>query len=83
MAILITNPVENEDEKAFAKWFIEELPSDFDVIKSTYWAVNDKQSSVANGVVQMSNNYGVLLEKILDVVFNISPFHFSRLTQFN
>jgi len=76
MAILITNPVEKKDEKEFAKWFIEELPRDFDIIKSTYWAVNDKQSSVANGVVQMSNNYGVLQEKILDVVFNISPFSF-------
>ncbi|HOM05390.1 MAG TPA: 23S rRNA (uracil(1939)-C(5))-methyltransferase RlmD [Candidatus Kapabacteria bacterium] len=76
MAILITNPVEKADEESFAKWFVNELPLDFDAIKTTYWAINDRQSSVATGIIQMSNNYDVLQEKILDVVFNISPFSF-------
>lgn len=76
MAILVTNKPKNKDEEEFAKWFVNELPNKFVDVKITYWATNDKQSSVAVGNVQLSNNYGVLQEKILDVLFDISPFSF-------
>ncbi len=76
MAILITNKPTNEDEEAFALWFVNELPKIFEQVKITYWATNDKQSSVAVGEIQLSNIYGVLQEEILNIVFDISPFSF-------
>lgn len=76
MAILISSPAELENEIEFADWFAFELPKLFDRIKVTYHAENEVKSSVAFGEIKRSNNYALLQESILGIVFNISPFSF-------
>jgi len=76
MIILITNSVQNENEKNFLEWYDNEFAKDDNTISVVGRAVNSTRSPVATKKPQISKGNDYITENILGVDFRISPYSF-------
>ncbi len=76
MIVLITKSPEKPEEKEMIRWLGEQFEIDHPYVTNVFHAVNDSNSPVAIGEIEILKGKPFITEEILGVKFRISPFSF-------
>lgn len=76
MAVLVSSPPETRAEREFIDWFMDEMPKGMPGLAAVLHAQNDTSSPVAQGEIKRVTGKDFISERILDVVYRVSPFSF-------
>ncbi len=76
MVVLITKSPSNPEEQEMIKWFGGDFGREFPFVTNIFHAINDSNSPVAIGTIEILKGKPFITEEILGIKYRISPFSF-------